>query len=133
MILNPYGRIAEMEWYKTENRRRNIILNEFVVMPNHIHGIIVINDNPTGRGTARPAPTTEQFGKPVSGSIPTIIRSFKSAVTKNINELRNTPGIFVWQRNYYEHIIRDAAELNRIRNYIIENPLKWMDDKYRGK
>ena len=99
-------------------------------MPNHFHGIIHLC-----WGTARRAPaddraptggrahTMEQFGKPVAGSIPTIIRSFKSAVTKRINETRNTPGMPVWQRNFYEHIIRDDADHTRIEQYIADNPL----------
>ncbi|MCP9448402.1 MAG: transposase [Nitrospira sp.] len=80
------------------------------------------------RGTACRAPT-EQFGCPVTGSIPTIIRSFKSAVTKQINEQRRTPGVPIWQRNYYEHIIRNDESLNRIREYIANNPLQWALDR----
>ena len=68
-----------------------------------------VGDSPTNMGTARRAPTTERFGKPVAGSIPTIIRSYKSAVTKQFNEIMNQPGAVVWHRNYYEHIIRDQA------------------------
>jgi hypothetical protein len=75
----------------------------------------------------------EQFGQPVSGSISTIIRSFKSAVTKRINEIRKTPGAKLWQRNYYEHIIRNENELNRIREYIANNPIKWEFDKENQK
>ncbi len=75
---------------------------------------------------------TEQFGNPVKGSLPTIVRSFKSAVTKKINELRNTDGSRVWQRNYYEHIIRDEQSHNRIIEYIDQNPIKWEEDKYYG-
>ncbi len=82
-----------------------------------------------GRGTACRAPTGEQFGKPVSGSIPTIIRSFKSAATKRVNESHGTPGTKLWQRNYYEHIIRNDDELNRIRQYIIDNPINWDTDR----
>jgi putative transposase len=126
MVLNDAGRIVADEWIKTVEIRNNIDLDEWVVMPNHFHGILVINEC---RGTARRAPTVEQFGKPVPGSIPTIIRSFKSAVTKRINELRNSPGAKIWQRNYYEHIIRNENELNQIREYITNNPLKWEFDK----
>jgi putative transposase len=126
MVLNVVGKIVAEEWIKTVEIRNNIELDEWVVMPNHFHGILVINEC---RGTARRAPTVEQFGKPVPGSIPTIIRSFKSAVTKRINELRKSPGAKIWQRNYYEHIIRDENELNRMREYITNNPLKWEFDK----
>ena len=65
-----------------------------------------------------------EFGKPQSGSLSAIVGSFKSAVAKQINLMRNTPGKEVWQRNYYEHIIRNPEELQRIREYIIHNPLK---------
>ena len=67
----------------------------------------------------------EQFGKPTSNTVPTIIRGYKSSVTKQINILRNKPRIPVWQRNYYEHIIRNENDLILIREYIINNPLKW--------
>jgi hypothetical protein len=73
-------------------------------------------------------PQHEQFGKPTSNSIPTIVRLFKSATTKQINLFRNTPGIPVWQRGYYEHIIRDEKSLFRIRQYIRANPVRWKFD-----
>jgi len=62
-------------------------------------------------------------------SLPTIIRGFKSAVTRSINNLRNVPGALVWQRNYYEHVIRDEPSLNRIREYIVNNQLSWELDR----
>jgi len=100
-------------------------LDEFVVMPNHLHGIIVIDR----RGTACRAQVEESFGRPIAGSLATIIRSFKSAVTKRINQLRDNPGAPVWQRNYYERVIRDEQELNGIRQYIAGNPAKWEEDE----
>ena len=72
--------------------------------------------------------TTESFGKPTMHSLPSIIRSFKSAVIKQINNLRRMSGSPVWQRNYYEHIIRNNDELNQIRQYIFNNPLGWALD-----
>ena len=74
-------------------------------------------------------PNVEQFSKPIAGSLPTVIRSFKSAATKNINRLRGTPGVSVWQRNYYEHIIRSENDLAAIRRYIQNNPQKWAYDR----
>ncbi len=148
MVLNKFGEIVRNEWLKTAEIRKNIELDEYVIMPNHIHGIIVIVNNDGDmvrrgtmhrRGTMRRAPTTtvhqniEQFGKPTSNTIPTIIRGFKSTVTKQINKIRNMPGIAVWQRNYWEHIVRNEIELNRIRKYIIENPKKWNDDRNYGQ
>jgi REP element-mobilizing transposase RayT len=81
------------------------------------------------RGTLQRAPTVEQFGKSISNSIPTIVRLFKATTTKQINRIRNTPGVPVWQRNYYEHVLRNEADLNEIREYIITNPLKWALDR----
>jgi len=117
------------EWNKTQQIRPEIELDQFIIMPNHFHGIVWIVD---GRGTARRAPTgeptCEQFGKPVAGSIPTIVRAFKSAVTRQINLYRNTPGAPVWQRNYYERVIRNEAEMNAVREYIANNPQQWALD-----
>lgn len=128
MRLNEYGRIVAEEWARTATMRSNVELGEFVVMPNHAHGIIVLTDNDVG-ARRRLAPTTEQFGKPIAGSLPTIIRAFKSAVTYRINILRQTSGAPVWQRNYWEHIIRNERELERIRAYIINNPANWSIDE----
>jgi putative transposase len=80
---------------------------------------------------ARPrrAPTVERFSKPVVDSLPTIIRSFKSVVTNRINKIRRTPGASIWQRNYWEHVIRNEDKLFKIRQYIQNNPLKWHLDR----
>ena len=120
MILNEFGKITCHEWLQTGEMRKNITLHEFVIMPNHMHGIIEI-DGSTCRGTMPRAfvhrgvkeegtlqrAPTEQFGKPTSNTIPTIVRGFKSTVTKQINDIRNTSGQSVWQRSYYEHVIRN--------------------------
>ena len=130
MVLTPFGEIVREEWFKTACVRPYGVLHEdeFVVMPNHIHGILWIVDVGARR---RRAPTThEQFGHPVSGSLPTIIRAFKSAATRRINALRGTPGARVWQRNYYEHIIRNERALDAIRRYIVYNPARWCLDRY---
>ena len=128
MILNKFGLIVEEEWLKTEILRKDIELDYFVIMPNHFHGIPIINS----RDTARCVPTNEKrkFGKMFPGSLSVIVRSFKSAVTKRINELKNSPGKPVWQKNYFEHIIRNQIDLNNIRKYIELNPLKWEIDEY---
>ncbi len=133
VILSEYGRVVEAEWVKTANIRNNVELDIFVAMPNHFHGVLIIvgGGNCTGRGTARRASTamSERFGKPTSGSLPTIVRSFKSAVTRRINELRGTPRAPVWQRSYYEHVVRGEDDLDEIRKYIMSNPLKWELDE----
>jgi REP element-mobilizing transposase RayT len=126
MILNDAGRMVQSLWDELPRHFPNVELDTFVVMPNHVHGIIWIID--VGRGTACRAPTVERFGQPVAHSLPTIIRSFKSAVTKCVNAQRGTPGLPIWQRNYYEHIIRNDDELNRICEYIVNNPARWDND-----
>ncbi|RWX47114.1 REP element-mobilizing transposase RayT [Candidatus Electrothrix aarhusensis] len=132
MRLHDAGNIVAEQWIKTGDIRDTVELDAWTVMPNHFHGIIVLIDT-ARRGTARRAPTcraptTERFGKPVSGSLPTIVRAFKSAATKNVNILRNTPGNKLWQPNYWEHIIRNETELQRIREYIHNNPTRWHED-----
>ena len=125
--FNEYGQIVQECWDAIPEHFIGIKLENHIVMPNHVHLIILIVEN--GRGMACHAPTDRQFGKPISNSLSTIIGSFKSAVTKRINQIRNTPNVPVWQRNYYEHIIRNEDELNRIQEYIINNPLQWADDE----
>ncbi len=136
MAENEFGIIVRTEWLKTAEIRPNITMDEFIVMPDHIHGIIVIGDS--RRGTAQHAPmaaTTinrEQFGKPTSDSIPTIVRLFKSTTTRQINEMRRMPGVPVWQRNYYERIICDPESFYRIRRHINDNPRNWLNkDSHR--
>ena len=134
MHANHFGAVVHDEWFRTAELRPFVELfeNEFIVMPNHIHGIIWL----TGRGTARRAPTMdeyphEQFGNPVSGSIPTIVRAYKSAVSKNINEIQGTRSLPVWQRNYFEHIISTDREYENIVDYIESNPHNWLlDEEY---
>ncbi len=98
-------------------------------MPNHFHGIIIITAGNICRGMARHAPTGRQFAKPIANSLSTIIGAFKSAVSKSINILRNSPAMPVWQRNYFEHVIRNKKELFRIREYIRLNPVQWDIDE----
>jgi hypothetical protein len=101
-----------------------------------MHGIIQIlagrgtaeNFSGLGVGSSRRAPTREQFQKPIKGSIPTIVRSYKSAVSYRINLMRGTQGIPVWQRNYYEHIIRNEQDLQNKTDYINANPMLWDQD-----
>lgn len=151
MCLNNLGKVIKQQWEKLAARFVFVELGAFVVMPNHIHGVIIIHDR---RGTAKNgnqnniethrcaptaemqnnaepfhrAPTAEQFGKPVAGSIPTIIRSYKSAVTLRINLMRRTEGQPVWQSNYYEHVIRNQADWEQINAYIEANPFRWDED-----
>jgi REP element-mobilizing transposase RayT len=96
-------------------------IDEFVVMPNHIHGILILNG--TGRGGSRTAPTTRP--KPLGQ----LVGAFKTVSTKQINKNCRTPDAVFWQRNYYEHIVRTETSLNRVREYVYENALKWDIDR----
>jgi len=135
MVLNPFGIVVRDSWQNTPVIRPGILLDEFIIMPNHIHGIIMIcrgvlhGDPPRGgtrRGVLQYAPTPI-FRSP-SQTIGAIVRGFKSSTTKQINQIRETPGLPVWQRNYHEHIIRNEEELHRIREYIITNAQNWVND-----
>jgi len=154
MRLNEHGRIVQDVWYDLPNHVSNVVLNGFVVMPNHVHGIVIIvNDGVVGAGSepaptapaptapaptapapTAPAPTAPAPTAPAPTTtkrhgLPEIIRQFKTFSARRINEHRGTTGTPVWQRNYYEHIIRDEASLNRIREYIVNNPLQWALDR----
>jgi putative transposase len=129
MILNDLGKIADECWRAIPEHFPFVELGAFVIMPNHVHGIITITHG--GRGTIYRAPTREQFQKPVTGSIPTIVRTFKAAVTRHIGREHNATGI--WQRNYYEHIIRDEKELQNKTDYITANPSMWDKDNNNQK
>ena len=138
MNINRCGKIAEKEWFRTGDLRPNIKLHEFIVMPNHLHGIIEITGK-TSKGTVPRAPTKahpiqmlERFGKPKSNTLPTIIRSYKANVTKQARLLKHNANFNVWQRNYFEHIVRNEKSYLKIAEYIQNNPLKWKDDKYYG-
>jgi len=198
MNLNDLGQIVVEEWIASAHIRREIELDEWVVMPNHLHGIVIIVDasiratdrspkGATGTSSAQPADplsvgaTGTSSAQPVAPlpvvgatgassvqpvvplsvgatgassvqsvgatgrsplprrrargpgkrSLGALIAGFKSAATKRINILRGTPGKPVWQRNYYDHIIRNERELQNIRQYIHDNPLKWALDRDR--
>jgi REP element-mobilizing transposase RayT len=127
MRLSGTGRIVEAEWLYVAVARPNIKLDQFVVMPNHFHGILWIAG--TDEGTASCAPTMPRFGYLVPGSLSAIIRSFKSSVTNRYNKNQKSTSNTIWQRNFYEHVIRDETSLNHIREYIINNPLSWELDR----
>jgi REP element-mobilizing transposase RayT len=127
MQLNEYGKVVTEEWLRTAEIRPNVELDEFIIMPNHIHGIVAIIEScvgATGRSPKGEVPSPLPKG-PTSSSIGAIMAGFKSAVTRRVNELRSTRCEPVWQRNYYEHVIRNEHDLDEIREYIINNVLKW--------
>ena len=130
MILNQFGNIVLECWNSLTGCYTNIELDKFAVMPNHVHGIIKIIDN-VGAIHELPLQTanTDQKTKRRRMLIPKVVGYFKMNSAKQINTIRNTAGIPVWQRNYYEHIIRNENKLNKIREYIQNNPLKWHLDR----
>ncbi|MBI4281870.1 MAG: transposase [Chloroflexi bacterium] len=120
MRLNPCGQTVMECWDDLVHHYPCVRKDEFVVMPNHVHGILVLNDD-VGAGF-KPAPTDRRHG------LPEIVRGFKTFSARRINVLRNNPGTPVWQRNYFEHVIRNEAELAGIREYIQNNPAQWETD-----
>ncbi len=120
--LNKFGGAVVNSWQWLEERYSYVRLDEWVLMPNHLHGIIVID--PPCRGDSRIAPTTPIVRKHLGR----LIGAFKTISTKEINQMRGTTEQPIWQRNYYERIIRNEAELNRIRQYIYDNPANWESD-----
>jgi REP-associated tyrosine transposase len=121
MVLNEAGQIVKNFWIRIPSLRKSIELDEFVIMRNHFHGILLINENPKVRATDSVAPTLK------ANSLGSILGQYKSATTKEIQKFHIHH--FKWQRNYWERVIRDEDELNRIRKYIIENPMNWNTDE----
>jgi len=128
MRLNPLGEIVRQCWWAIPEHFSHVVLDEFVVMPNHVHGIIVIMAT-HDVGATHASPLRVRPRGPQRQSIASIVGSIKSAAAKRINEYRGTPGAPVWQRNYYEHVVRDDQPLNHIREYIATNPLRWHLDR----
>lgn len=121
--LSEVGQIVADAWEWLAMRYPYVELDISILMPNHLHGIIMIHDD-IRRGGSRTAPT--KIRKPLGR----LIGAFKTVSTKRINESRNTPGNRVWQRNYYEHVIRNEADLAEVREYILNNPARWNEDDY---
>ena len=115
MVLNDVGKMVDDEWHYLTIKYPHIILHECIVMPNHFHGVIEIANTPVGAGEPRP-------DVPTLGNI---IGYFKYQTTKKID----LP-VKLWQRNYWEHIIRNNNAYQRIANYIINNPTKWKNDRF---
>jgi putative transposase len=117
-------RLVEETWLQVPQHFDGVAVDQFVVMPNHFHGIVVLGRAAVGAQHAAPL-----HGPVVhAGSLGAIVRSFKSAATKQARQSGSVSGD-VWQRNYYERIIRNDAELNRIREYIALNPTRWEFDR----
>lgn len=123
MQVKRPGEVVAACWQALPRHFSAVELDAFVIMPNHIHGIITIV-GAKHLGTAANASPQPPHGTS-SGSLAAVIQNFKSVSARKINLARATPGSPVWQRNYYEHIVRNQADLHRIREYVANNPLKW--------
>ena len=141
MQLNSIGSTIQAYWLRLPRHFQQLTLDMFVVMPNHLHGILWLGVD-TGRGEAfgqnildnnsnlfpNASPLQQPCGTQ-SGSIGSMIQTFKSVSTRRLNQLRGTTGKTVWQRNYYDRIIRNETSLQQIRQYIHNNPLSWQQDQ----
>ena len=150
MNLNEYGQLVMKCWETIPGHFPHVRTDEFIIMPNHVHGIVFVN-NCRGEVSSPDSiiiKSTQQGGEPSGGAgtsegveapplrkitLGRIVAYFKYQTAKQINQNRNTPGTPVWQRNYYEHIIRDEKELQAIREYIRYNPLNWDEDEEKPK
>jgi len=128
MIFNESGLIAVGEWKRSSTVREEIEIDSFVVMPNHLHGIVIIKEKNEDSDVGASGRTPLLCG-PAPKSLGSLINGFKSSVTKRVNILHHTPGAPLWQRGFYEHVIRDTDNMNLIREYIITNPARWALDR----
>jgi putative transposase len=142
MQLNEWGQIVAEAWQWLGEQYAYVSLDASVIMPNHIHGILVIREHAplydTVGGGSGAAPTMPSTPAPPSTATRTqvkrkplgrLVGAFKTVSTKQINRRRDVPGVPFWQRNYWEHIVRNDRALNRIRRYIASNPARWAEDR----
>lgn len=126
--LSSAGEIVAEEWQKTQQIRDNVTLDQWVVMPNHLHGIIVIHDSveTSRRGVSDTQTIKGETGQRPVSTLGSIIGQFKSVCTKRVWAANHD---FAWQTRFYDHVIRDENSLNEIREYILNNPIKWELDR----
>ena len=124
VALSRDRRIVARAWTGLANHYGHVEFDAFVVMSNHVHGVIMLADaiNETGRAGLKPAPTTRH-------ALREIVRAFKTFSARRVNIDRDSIGEPVWQRNYYEHVVRNERELEAVREYILANPAKWEEDE----
>ncbi len=143
MVLNSLGEIAHSRWLEIPQHFPNVELDLFVVMPNHVHGIVLIVDQLSEGDESMKQPRTRHASslhKPVvsshrpiganAGSVGAVLGSYKAAVTRDINKLLEVRAPRVWQTRYHDHIIRSEPELQQIQAYIAANPARWEEDKF---
>jgi putative transposase len=129
LTLTPAGHIVRQSWYDLPNRFPHVIQDAFVIMPNHIHAILFV-----GAGLAPPGVNTStELAHTPKASLSGIVGAFKSISTLSTNRLSQKSGDLLWQRSYYEHIIRDAEDMINVQRYILENPMRWELDPENTK
>lgn len=121
MILDFPGEQVFEAWHGLPDHYPHVRLDAFVIMPNHVHGIVVLSGDRVAAGL-KPAATKRH-------ALPEVVRGFKTFSSRRTNAWRQTAGTHVWQRNYHEHVIRSERELDKIRQYIATNPLRWALDR----
>lgn len=152
MRVNGWGEIVQQTWAALPEHFTHVELDQFIVMPNHVHGIIVLKDDAAAVGAKQVSSASPAFVPPVfapvlnqgkageslalplhgtvAGSLCAVVQNFKSVTARKINKSRHTPAHPVWQRNYYEHVIRNDCDLAAICEYIAGNPARWLDDEH---
>jgi putative transposase len=138
IIPTDAGKFVEQTWHTLPNRFPNLKTDEFILMPNHVHAILFLETRQSSQkpGAASGAPTGKTSSLRAASGAPTsrrslaeIVRAFKSLSAIGVNKIRMTPSQPLWQRNYYEHIIRSSQSLDQLRRYIQENPARWPSDE----
>ncbi len=124
--LNESGKIIDTVWREIPNHYSNCELDEYVIMPNHFHGIIKLNEFREGLTAL---PNKNEYPNKINHGLPEIIRGFKTFSSKTINEKIKPEQKFRWQKSYHDRIIRNERELNNVRKYILDNPINWEYDK----
>ena len=156
MAANPLGTVVEDCWDELPDHYDSLALDAFILMPNHVHGVILLQDEPNnasvGAGLQPAIPRNDAarrhgmheivrtsvgaglqpaIPRPAASrrhGLPEIVRAFKTFSARKINRMRASTGASVWQRGFYDHVIRDEDELDRVRTYILDNPRKWSED-----
>ena len=141
MQLNEIGKIVVECWNRIPQHFFSAKLDVCVVMPNHIHGVILLgtggtkcpcpptHSQPTRRGEVSSPASPNRRSEPTSPTLGQVVAYFKYQSTKCINQYRDMLGTRIWQRNYYDHVLRDDIDLQRIRRYITDNPMQWELDQ----
>jgi len=123
IVLSPLGEILEEEWQRTAELRRDVVVDEFIIMPNHVHGIVILNTTVEG---VRGSPGESGPARTLSA----IVRGFKAACTSRARKAKLAVEFPIWQAGFYDRIIRDDAELQKFRRYIVNNPIQWELDRH---